>query len=159
MHRFERRLTWVSVAVLAVCALGATDAAWPSNVNGQADAVVQRVVHDSQVGIVRAPAPAPAPTPATPADATAAAAAPEAPEAVNVIEVTATDGPRSFGVTIWYPTGPGPHPLVVLAHGFGSSASTYETMEGQLAASGFVVAAPDFPFTSSNSEWLDRGDV
>ena len=32
-------------------------------------------------------------------------------------------------------------------------------MEEQLAASGFVVAAPDFPFTSANSEWLDRGDV
>jgi pimeloyl-ACP methyl ester carboxylesterase len=32
-------------------------------------------------------------------------------------------------------------------------------MEVQLAASGFVVAAPDFPFTSANSEWLDRGDV
>ena len=32
-------------------------------------------------------------------------------------------------------------------------------MEAQLAAAGFVVAAPDFPFTSANSEWLDRGDV
>ena len=60
MHRFERRLTWVSVAVLGVCALGATNAAWPSDVNEQADAVVQRVVHQSQLGAGIALAPSPA---------------------------------------------------------------------------------------------------
>ncbi len=49
MHRFERRVAWVSVALLAVCALGATSAAWPSNVNEQADAVVQHVVSQSNV--------------------------------------------------------------------------------------------------------------
>ena len=57
------------------------------------------------------------------------------------------------------PVGAGRYPLVVLAHGYGASASTYVDMEEQLAASGLVVAAPDFPFTSANSEWLDRSDV
>jgi fermentation-respiration switch protein FrsA (DUF1100 family) len=163
MHRFERRLTWVSVAVLAVCALGATNAAWPSDVNEQADTVVQRVVHRSQLGSGITPAPAAPTTTSSPVAAEAASPAPADPappaEIVNVIGVTATDGPRSFAVTIWYPSAPGHYPLVVLAHGFGASASTYEAMEAQLAASGLVVAAPDFPFTSANSEWLDRGDV
>jgi pimeloyl-ACP methyl ester carboxylesterase len=159
MHRLERRLTWVSVAVLAVCALGATDAAWPSDANVQADAVVQQVVQQAGIGSVLALPPSP--SGATAATPPAAAPADENPQppAVNVIEVTATDGARSFPVTVWYPTAPGRYPLVVLAHGFGASASTYEDMEAQLAAAGFVVAAPDFPFTSSRSQWLDRGDV
>ena len=76
-----------------------------------------------------------------------------------MVGFSASNGPRSFAVTVWYPAAPGRYPLVVLAHGYGASASSYEDMEVQLAGSGFVVAAPDFPFTSANSEWLDRGDV
>src|SRR5258707_12711843 len=103
MHRIERRLTWVSVAVLAVCALDAADAAWPADVNEQADAVVQRVVHQSQLGVVRAPGPTPLPTPtisAKPVEAAASPAAASGNATVNVIGITATDGPRSFAVTI-----------------------------------------------------------
>ena len=164
MHRFERRVAWVSVALLAVCALGATRAAWPSNVNEQADAVVQHVVSQSNVHAALAvtPGPAPATTAGPPAAAAVAPTSsdePPAPPEVEMVGFSASNGPRSFAVTVWYPAAPGRYPLVVLAHGYGASASSYEDMEVQLAGSGFVVAAPDFPFTSANSEWLDRGDV
>ncbi len=70
---------------------------------------------------------------------------------------------RAISVTLDYPTGgvpggpvtpdapveAGAFPLVVLAHGYDVSAATYATMEEQLAAAGLVVAAPDFPLTSS----------
>jgi pimeloyl-ACP methyl ester carboxylesterase len=110
------------------------------------------------------------------------------PFPVGVTRLTYTDAHRSLGrpgdaafspgrqldVTIRYParTEPGdpsentdapfgsPGPLVVFAHGFGASADTYATMEHQLAASGFVVAAPDFPLTSATtSNTLDRNDI
>ena len=159
MHRLERRLTWVSVAVLGVCALGATNAAWPANVNEQADAVVQHVVHQSKFGAAIAVTPGPSATTTSPPVVAGVAADPLPPSSVEMVGFVASDGPRQFAVTVWYPTSPGRHPLVVLAHGYGASAAAYEDMEVQLAASGFVVAAPDFPFTSANSEWLDRGDV
>jgi predicted dienelactone hydrolase len=56
---------------------------------------------------------------------------------------------RQLTVTIWYPTASGTFPLVVFAHGFDASASTYSALEHDLAAAGFVVAAPDFPVSSS----------
>jgi len=124
--------------------------------------VVQRVLQPAQLGAVKVPGPVPAAAAGTPASPEPNAATPTAdarPDPVNVIGVTVAHGARSFPVTIWYPAAPGRYPVVVFAHGYGASASTYEDMEAQLAAAGFVVAAPDFPFTSANSEWLDRGDV
>ena len=134
MHRFERRVAWVSVALLAVCALGATRAAWPSNVNEQADAVVQHVVSQSNVHAALAvtPGPAPATTAGPPAAAAVAPTSsdePPAPPEVEMVGFSASNGPRSFAVTVWYPAAPGRYPLVVLAHGYGASASSYEDME------------------------------
>jgi len=40
-------------------------------------------------------------------------------------------------------------PLVVFAHGFAASADTYAPLLHSLAASGFVVVAPEFPLSSS----------
>jgi pimeloyl-ACP methyl ester carboxylesterase len=176
MHRFERPLAWVTVAVLAICGIGAMNALAPSNVNDHADAVVQLVQRPPlQAAIAVAPGPALTPTtapeitgddtatddPGTEAGAgdgpTRVARTP--PPGLETIAFSASNGPRSFTVTVWYPAEPGAYPLVVLAHGFGASASTYEDMEMQLASAGFVVAAPDFPFTSANSAWLDRSDV
>lgn len=102
---------------------------------------------------------------------------PDPPYAVGVLHLTVTDpsrpapdrdgstsgGPRTIGVTLRYPTmGPasdpeaagviadvGSYPLVVFSPGFDVSADTYARLEHQMAAAGFVVAAPDFPGTSS----------
>jgi fermentation-respiration switch protein FrsA (DUF1100 family) len=110
------------------------------------------------------------------------------PFAVGVTHVTYTDTSRSteaqgdspatssrtISVTIRYPVpgvsgaaeakdataAAGVYPLVVFAHGFDVSAATYAAMENQLAAAGFVVAAPDFPLTSSAlGEAVDESDV
>ena len=69
---------------------------------------------------------------------------------------------RHIATTIYYPTNlapseqnpkpkaaPGPFPLVVFAHGYAIDAAAYEPLLRDLAAGGFVVAAPDFPGTST----------
>jgi predicted dienelactone hydrolase len=49
------------------------------------------------------------------------------------------------------PAAPGPFPLIVFAHGFAIDAAAYAPLLDDLAAGGFVVAAPDFPGTSTAS--------
>ena len=70
---------------------------------------------------------------------------------------------RTIRVTVYYPVAgtPGPttstdkaaletgFPLVVMVHGDAVSAATYAVLETDLAASGLVVVAPDFPVSSS----------
>jgi predicted dienelactone hydrolase len=69
---------------------------------------------------------------------------------------------RSITTTIWYPTATPPtpeqptppaaaghYPLVVFAHGYEIDAAAYATLLHDTAVGGFVVAAPDFPGTST----------
>ena len=58
---------------------------------------------------------------------------------------------RTMTVTIKYPSAGGPYPLVVFAHGYAVSAADYTTLTDELARSGFVVVAPDFPLSSTAS--------
>jgi dienelactone hydrolase len=44
-----------------------------------------------------------------------------------------------------------PYPLIVFSHGFGATARTYEPLLEHLASRGYVVAAPTFPLTSTDS--------
>ena len=79
---------------------------------------------------------------------------------MNVIGVTATDGPRSFPVTIWYPTAAGPLParrararirrvgIDLRRHG-GAARGGRDSWSPR----------PTSRSPSANSEWLDRGDV
>ncbi len=56
---------------------------------------------------------------------------------------------RSLLTTIWYPSdGGGPYPLVVFAHGYAVTQSTYSTLLSRIAAAGYVVAAPTYPLLS-----------
>jgi dienelactone hydrolase len=70
--------------------------------------------------------------------------------------------PRVVPVTVRYPVAGipgsgesegalpiGSAPLVVFAHGFDVSQATYASLLHDLAAAGFVVAAPDFPLSTS----------
>jgi fermentation-respiration switch protein FrsA (DUF1100 family) len=84
---------------------------------------------------------------------------------------------RTLETTIWYPaTGvavgatpvedaapdaaSGPYPLVVFAHGLGATPATYEPLLTQLAAAGYVVAAPRFPLSSGGGAGApDAGDI
>ena len=118
------------------------------------------------------------PPPTTPA-ATAPPAAAGPPYAVGVSRFTLVDPSRgtaalgndpatpdrTLPVTLRYPAaGPaaagaetegapaavGTFPLVVFAHGFNISAEEYDDFTRDLAAQGFVVAAPDFPLSSTS---------
>ncbi len=65
---------------------------------------------------------------------------------------------RTLSTTVYYPTAApvpnpppvvGPFPLVVFAHGYAIDAAAYTPLLHDLAAGGYVVAAPDFPGTST----------
>ena len=72
---------------------------------------------------------------------------------------------RTLVTEIWYPTpgspsggattrdvplaAGGPYPLVLFVHGSSSDRTAYTTLTGGLASAGYVVAAADFPLTSS----------
>ena len=77
---------------------------------------------------------------------------------------------RTLATTVWYPSSTnsdteapvaaGTYPLVVFAHGFDVDADTYGTLLSNLAQDGYVVAAPEFPMTSSDYPGsADEGDV
>lgn len=66
---------------------------------------------------------------------------------------------RNLPTTIWYPAeGNGPWPLIVFAHGFEVDPWYYDRLLRRWAAAGYVVAAPEFPGSGSNSPGPARGD-
>jgi dienelactone hydrolase len=76
---------------------------------------------------------------------------------------------RTLVTTIWYPArasgsvaagGNGPYPLIVFAHGLGGSPQDYRQLLTAWAAAGYVVAAPLFPLSSSQTPGgPDGGDI
>ena len=56
---------------------------------------------------------------------------------------------RTLHVSVRQPSGTGPWPLVVFGHGFGAQVATYNDLLDRIAAAGFVVAAPEFPGSST----------
>ncbi len=75
---------------------------------------------------------------------------------------------RSLVTTIWYPehgsgsttTSRGRYPLIVFAHGLGGSPQQYRQLLTAWAAAGYVVAAPLFPLSSSETPGgPDGGDI
>ena len=73
-----------------------------------------------------------------------------APYAVRTVLVSMYDATRdrTINVTVYAPDTDGEFPLVVMVHGYAAAASDYENLDTELAAAGFVVAAPDFPRSS-----------
>lgn len=133
---------------------------------------------DREAAVTRRGPPAPLTAPPSTAPPTTATTRPPAPPyALGVTRFTAVDptrgtmprGPlpqrstRELPVAVYYPTtgpagapiaedapvGPGSqYPLLIFAHGFSITAADYEPLIVELAAQGFVVAAPDFPISS-----------
>ena len=76
---------------------------------------------------------------------------------------------RTLVTTIWYPARAsgsvasgdnGPYPLIVFAHGLGGSPQDYQQLLAAWAAAGYVVAAPLFPLSSSQTPGgPDGGDI
>lgn len=65
-------------------------------------------------------------------------------------DAAAADG-RLLRTVIRFPDAPGagPFPLVVFAHGYATSTAAYAPLLDDLAAAGYVVAAPELPVTST----------
>jgi dienelactone hydrolase len=59
--------------------------------------------------------------------------------------------PRPVTTYLWYPTVPGPWPLVVFGHGFASTPWRYRRLLRSWAAAGYLVAAPLFPLGNANA--------
>ncbi len=112
---------------------------------------------------------------------TAAGAATPAPVATTTMSFVDTSRPtppwngmpgkpsRTLVTTIWFPSrgsgavapaGDGPYPLIVFAHGLGGSPQGYQQLLTAWAAAGYVVAAPLFPLSSSETPGgPDGGDI
>ena len=58
---------------------------------------------------------------------------------------------RSLETYLWYPEGEGPFPLIAFAHGFVGHPEKFSQLLSSWAAHGYVVVAPRFPRTSSDS--------
>jgi predicted esterase len=74
---------------------------------------------------------------------------------------TPASSSRTLTVTISYPvTDVGTRfPLVVFVHGYDVDAATYADLEREIAEQGFVVAAPDFPLSSSAVDGEAERDI
>lgn len=98
---------------------------------------------------------------------------------VRDLRIAGSSESRALFAVVWYPTpdtgpmetvaenltfqgiaairgarvGEGMHPLVVLSHGYGGSWRNLSWLAGELAARGYIVAAPDHPGTTT----FDRG--
>jgi dienelactone hydrolase len=112
---------------------------------------------------------------------TVAGAASSAPVATTTLTFVDTSRPtppwngtpekptRTLVTTIWYPArgsgsvataGDGAYPLIVFAHGLGGSPRGYQQLLTAWAAAGYVVAAPLFPLSSSETPGgADGGDI
>jgi fermentation-respiration switch protein FrsA (DUF1100 family) len=90
------------------------------------------------------------PTPTGDSDAKTVEEDEDGPFAVRTVATTLYDATRdrTINVTVYAPDANGEFPLVVMVHGYAAAASDYETLDTELAAAGFVVAAPDFPRSS-----------
>jgi predicted dienelactone hydrolase len=98
------------------------------------------------------PEPGPAPEPARPpVTATRPAPPPGGRFGVDQVVLDLTYGGRRLQTVVRFPTdrGAGPFPLVVFAYGYATQTSAYGALLDGIASYGFVVAAPEFPFTST----------
>ncbi len=69
--------------------------------------------------------------------------------------------PRPLTTDLWYPpSGSGPWPLVVFAHGYALTPQTYARLLRAWARAGYLVAAPVFPRENANAPGgPSRGDL
>ncbi|MFI5906833.1 alpha/beta hydrolase family protein [Dactylosporangium sp. NPDC051541] len=99
------------------------------------------------------------------------------PHAVGVRHFNFSRGKdRSLPTTVWYPVRgsarltrgrtqndatplPGEFPLILWSHGFYSNPQMQEGMTKFLAESGYIVAAPAYPFTKKDGPKFDKTDV
>lgn len=102
---------------------------------------------------------------AEPVSAIAAGTAPGETFAVNVRHLQLSRGEgRPLPTIVWYPASgdqvaEGRFPIVLFSHGLGGQPEGFADVTKPLAAAGFVVVAPAYPFTKKGTKTFDRNDV
>jgi dienelactone hydrolase len=112
--------------------------------------------------------------PATGAETIESGTAPEQSFAVGLRRLALSRGPdRPLPSIVWYPAAGAPggvasadaapaigrFPVVLFSHGLGGQPEGFADITEPLAAAGFVVVAPAYPFTRKQSPAFDRNDV
>lgn len=85
--------------------------------------------------------------------------APTKPLPVGFRELTFWRGSRHLPTVVWYPESSGRFPVVLLSHGLGGRPEGFAGLATHLAARGFVVVAPAYPFTKKDTPAFNRDDV
>jgi dienelactone hydrolase len=100
-----------------------------------------------------------------------ASAAPRAPSKTFTVatrQLSLARGTRPLPTTVWYPAtstkansplAAGRFPVVVFSHGLHGLPQYYQQITSRIAAAGFIVAAPAYPFTNANSSAFNAGDM
>jgi dienelactone hydrolase len=65
---------------------------------------------------------------------------------------------RPLDTSIWYPTGPGRHPVVLFSHGLGGLPAQFTPIISTWVTAGFAVVAPAYPHTNGKVE-VDPADI
>ncbi len=118
---------------------------------------------------------APAPPKATPTSTTSTAGrSPTGTYALGIRTLNLSRGSsRPLRTVVWYPRAgsaggtptkdaapaSGRFPLVLFSHGLTASPEAYAPLTTRIAAAGFIVAAPAYPFTSSDAASVDPADL
>jgi dienelactone hydrolase len=122
--------------------------------------------------IVESPSPEPAPS-LSPSPAQAGLKAPTSTFALGLRNLTLHRGDRTLVTTIWYPAigeagrsartdapvAPGQFPVLLFSHGLNGMPSHQAPIHTRLAAAGFVVIAPAYPYTKQGASPFNAGDV
>lgn len=81
------------------------------------------------------------------------------PDGVTVSRIDVDNGSRHLVTTVFRPSGPGPWPLVVFAHGYNNTPAPYEPMLRSWAQNGLLVAAPESPGLARGRGPLDESNI
>lgn len=97
--------------------------------------------------------------------------APRAPSktfTVSTRQLSLARGSRKLPTTVWYPAtstkanaamAAGRFPVVVFSHGLNGEPAYYAQLTSRIAAAGFIVAAPEYPFTHNGASPFNAGDM
>jgi dienelactone hydrolase len=125
---------------------------------GRATALV--VVTASLLGALGVLGPTAAAAPADPSVASTTMTFVDTSRSTPAWGPAAAQDSRTLVTTIWYPAHGGPFPLIVFGHGLGGSPHDYRSLLTAWAAAGYVVAAPLFPLSNSQTPGgPDGGDI
>ncbi|MGI5246994.1 alpha/beta hydrolase family protein [Dactylosporangium sp. CA-139066] len=95
----------------------------------------------------------------TSAAANSGGKAPTQTFAVATAQFTFTRAGRTLRTVVTYPKTAGRYPLVLWSHGLHGSPEGYQGVTQKIAAAGFVVAAPAYPFTNDKADPFNQNDM